>query len=125
MSAMTETNTPAATPTGTDVFVVADAIAWEDLGGGVRRKILGWNPDMMMTRVAFEAGAIGALHRHPHRQCAVVESGVFDVTIDGRTQRLSAGDGYIVPSNVLHGVVALEPGVLLDVFTPMREDFLA
>ncbi|PWC35879.1 cupin domain-containing protein [Azospirillum sp. TSO35-2] len=108
----------------TDVFVLDDAVAWEDLGGGVRRKILGYNPTMMMTRVAFDAGAVGAPHRHPHHQCAVVESGVFDVTIDGRTQRLSAGDGYIVPSNALHGVVAIGPGVLLDIFTPMRQDFL-
>lgn len=117
MTAMTET-------TATDVFVKDDAVAWEDLGGGVRRKILGWNATMMMTRVAFAAGAVGAQHRHPHHQCAVVESGVFDVTIEGRTQRLGPGDGYIVPSNGLHGVVAIEPGVLLDVFTPLREDFL-
>lgn len=111
--------------TGTDVFVVDADVAWEDLGKGVRRKILGWNPTMMMTRVAFEAGAVGPLHRHPHHQCAVVESGSFDVTIEGRTRRLGPGDGYIVPSNAEHGVVALEPGVLLDVFTPLREDFLA
>ncbi|HYG91109.1 MAG TPA: cupin domain-containing protein [Azospirillum sp.] len=112
------------TATGTDVFVKDDAVDWEDLGNGVRRKILGYNATMMMTRVAFEAGAVGTPHRHPHHQCAVVEAGIFDVTIEGRTQRLGVGDGYIVPSNALHGVVAIEPGVLLDVFTPMREDFL-
>ncbi|HYD29807.1 MAG TPA: cupin domain-containing protein [Azospirillaceae bacterium] len=109
----------------TDAFIKDDAGAWEVLGGGIRRKILGYNATMMMTRVAFEAGAVGAPHRHPHHQCAVVESGVFDVTIEDRTRRLAAGDGYIVPPNVLHGVVAVEPGVLLDVFTPPREDFLA
>lgn len=108
----------------TDVFVNDEAIAWEDLGGGVRRKILGYNDAMMMTRVAFEAGAVGSPHRHPHHQCAIVEAGVFDVTIEGRTRRLRTGDGYMVPSNALHGVVAIEPGVLLDVFTPIREDFL-
>lgn len=110
---------------GTDVFVSDAAVEWEDLGGGVRRKVLGYDGTMMMTRVAFEAGAVGALHSHPHHQCAVVESGTFDVTIEGRTQRLGPGDGYIVPSNAVHGVVAVEPGVLLDVFTPIREDFLA
>ncbi len=110
---------------GTDVFVKDDAVAWQDLGVGVRRKILGHNDSMMMVRVAFEAGAIGPQHRHPHVQCAVVEKGSFDVTIEGRTQRLGVGDGYMVPSNALHGVVALEPGVLLDIFTPVREDFLS
>ncbi|MCG5241572.1 cupin domain-containing protein [Azospirillum doebereinerae] len=109
----------------TDVFVKDATVDWQDLGAGVRRKILGYNDAMMMVRVEFETGAIGPLHSHPHVQCAVVEKGAFDVTIDGRTQRLATGDGYIVPPNVVHGVVALEPGVLLDVFTPIREDFLA
>ena len=109
----------------TDNGFVRDAdAAWTDLGGGVRRKILGHDDGMMMTRVAFEKGAVGALHSHPHRQSAVIESGVFDVTIDGRTERMGPGDGYIVPPDVVHGVVAIEPGVLLDVFTPPREDFL-
>ncbi|BAI75969.1 pectin degradation protein (plasmid) [Azospirillum sp. B510] len=108
----------------TGMFVTAGEIPWQDLGGGVRRRILGHNDMMMMVRVEFEAGAIGAQHRHPHVQSAVVEKGSFDVTIDGRTRRLNEGDGYMVPSNVLHGVVALEPGVLLDIFTPIREDFL-
>jgi quercetin dioxygenase-like cupin family protein len=110
---------------GTDVFIRDAETAWEDLGGGVRRKILGYNSTMMMTRVVFEAGAVGAPHSHPHHQCAIVESGSFDVTIGDRTQRLGPGDGYMVPSVVRHGVVAIEPGVLLDIFTPPREDFLA
>lgn len=109
----------------TDVFVQDDAVAWQDLGAGVRRKILGHNGTMMMVRVAFETGAIGPLHSHPHVQCAVVEKGSFDVTIDGRTRRLATGDGYMVPPDVVHGVVALEPGILLDIFTPIREDFLS
>ncbi len=108
-----------------DGFVRDADASWEDLGGGVRRKVLGHNETMMMTRVAFEQGAVGALHSHPHSQSAVVESGRFDVTIGGRTQRLGPGDGYIVPPHVVHGVVAVEAGVLLDVFTPPREDFLA
>jgi quercetin dioxygenase-like cupin family protein len=113
-----------ATRTGTDVFVRDAAVDWEDLGAGVRRKLLGYDGTLMMTRVAFERGAVGAPHSHPHHQCAVVESGSFDVTIEGRTQRLGPGDGYIVPSGAVHGVVAVEPGMLLDVFTPIREDFL-
>ncbi|MGY0794620.1 cupin domain-containing protein [Azospirillum argentinense] len=109
----------------TDLFVIDEAVDWQDLGAGVRRKILGHNDAMMMVRVEFETGAIGPQHRHPHVQCAVVEKGAFDVTIEGVTRRLGTGDGYMVPSNALHGVVALEPGVLLDIFTPPREDFLA
>ena len=49
----------------------------------------------------------------------------FEVTIDGRTDILSAGDSFIVPSNAVHGVKALEAGRLIDSFTPHRADFLA
>ncbi|MFD0463853.1 cupin domain-containing protein [Microvirga aerilata] len=58
-------------------------------------------------------------------QCSLVEQGVFDVTVAGRTERLKQGDSFLVPSGAVHGAVAIEAGVLLDVFTPMREDFVA
>lgn len=50
---------------------------WMDLGGGVTRQVLGHDEAVMMVRVRFEAGAVGALHHHPHRQLSFVESGRF------------------------------------------------
>jgi quercetin dioxygenase-like cupin family protein len=106
-------------------FAFDSETAWEPAGDGIRRKVLSYDGAVMMVRVAFEASAVGALHSHPHVQCSLVEEGVFDITISGRTQRLKAGDSFLVPSNAVHGAVAIEPGVLVDVFTPMREDFVA
>ena len=63
--------------------------------------------------------------RNPRIFRAAYESGVFDITISGRTERLRAGDGFLVPANELHSAVAVEAGILLDTFAPMREDFLA
>lgn len=104
---------------------VSDAdIPWQELGEGVRRKILSHDDQVMLVVVDFDAGAIGKPHTHPHLQCSMVASGVFDVTIGGRTKRLAAGDTFFVPTNVLHGVVNIEAGRLIDTFTPMREDFL-
>ena len=57
-------------------------------------------------------------------KCSVIESGVFDVTIDGKTKRLSAGESYLVAPNLVHGAVAVEAGVIVDSFSPLREDFL-
>jgi len=105
-------------------FVRGDERPWTDLGGGVRRQILGHDDALMMVRVRFEAGAVGALHHHPHRQVTLVESGRFEVEIAGEKQVLSAGDSFFAPPDVEHGVVALEAGVLADVFAPAREDFL-
>jgi quercetin dioxygenase-like cupin family protein len=105
-------------------FAFDSEIPWEAAGEGIRRKILTYDTDVMMVRVAFEAGAVGALHSHPHIQCSLVEEGAFDITIDGHTARLKKGDSFLVPSNAIHGAVAVEAGILLDVFTPMRDDFV-
>ena len=107
-----------------DVFIQPDADDWIDLGQGVRRRILGHDKDLMMVEVAFEKGAVGAMHSHPHIQVSYVAAGSFEMTIGERTTILKAGDSYRVPANAIHGCVALEPGVLIDAFTPHREDFL-
>jgi quercetin dioxygenase-like cupin family protein len=107
-----------------EVFVRGAERAWEPAGEGVRRQVLGHDEAMMMVRVEFVAGAVGAAHSHPHRQATLVESGRFDVTVGGETRTLAAGDGFFVPPEVVHGVTALDAGVLVDVFTPARADFL-
>jgi quercetin dioxygenase-like cupin family protein len=107
-----------------DPFAADDEVAWVQSAPGIRRKVLCYDDSMMLVRFAFEPGAVGAEHSHPHRQCSVVESGVFDVTIGGKTRRLAAGGSYLVAPGVLHGAVAVEAGVIVDVFSPLREDFL-
>jgi quercetin dioxygenase-like cupin family protein len=107
-----------------DVFFRGADSSWQIPTPGVRRKILAYDERVMMVRVVFEMNAVGVSHSHPHSQCTMVESGVFDVTIAERTERLHAGDGFTVPPNVEHGVVAVEAGVLLDAFAPARLDFL-
>jgi quercetin dioxygenase-like cupin family protein len=110
-------------PSGTGFVSSADA-SWQTVAEGVRRQILGYGPDLMMVRVEFDKGAVGSLHHHPHRQVTYVVSGTFDATLDGATRRLTAGDCFHVSTDLVHGVVALEPGTLIDVFTPARDDFL-
>ena len=100
-------------------------VEWEDLGDGIRRKILTFEGRVMMAKIAFEAGAIGAAHSHPHIQCSYVESGEFWLTIDGKREKLVSGDSFLVAPDLLHGAEAITAGVLIDVFTPMREDFLS
>ncbi len=97
----------------------------KDLGGGVRRKVLSYTEDMMICELHFEKGAIGAPHSHPHEQIGYLVSGSLIYKEDGKEDKvLVAGDVYQVPSNVVHGVVALEETKLIDVFTPMRKDFI-
>lgn len=107
-----------------DHFLFGKDIAVEDLGSGISRQFLGYNDSLMMLKIMFEAGAVGAAHKHFHSQSTYIESGVFDVTIDGVTQRQGAGDSYFIPPNLVHGAVCIEAGVLIDTFSPVREDFL-
>ncbi|MBO7150407.1 MAG: cupin domain-containing protein [Clostridia bacterium] len=106
-------------------FNFASDGTFEDLGGGVKRKILAYGDALMQVEVHFEKGAVGAMHSHPHSQLTYVLSGKFEFTIDGETKIVSKGDALYKTPNVVHGCVGLEEGVLLDTFNPLREDFLA
>jgi quercetin dioxygenase-like cupin family protein len=107
-----------------DVFIQSSDIQWETVGEGVRRKIMAYDENLMLVRVEFSKDSIGTLHQHYHSQITHVESGAFEVSIDGEKKILRGGDAFIIPTNLVHGCVCLEAGVLIDVFSPMREDFV-
>ena len=106
------------------MFVFNDDVKLTDLGGGVSRKILSYNDELMSVEVHFEKGAVGATHTHPHVQISYVLEGSFEATIGDETKIIKKGDTYITEPDVPHGVVCLEAGTLLDIFTPKRADFL-
>ena len=66
----------------------------------------------------------GALHHHPHTQITYVVSGRFEFTVGGEKKVVGAGDSMLKKDGVEHGCVCLEEGILLDIFSPMREDFV-
>lgn len=106
------------------VFIENREIPWEVVGEGVRRKIMAYDERLMVVKVEFQKGGIGTVHQHPHSQITHVESGIFEVEIGGEKKMLSTGDAFYIPPNVLHGAVCMADGVLIDVFSPMREDFI-
>jgi len=96
----------------------------EKLDDKLSRKIMGYDTDLMLVRVQFKKGGVGATHTHFHQQVTYVEKGKFEVTINDKTEVLVEGDAFVVPSNAPHGAICLEDGVLIDTFSPMREDFV-
>ena len=102
----------------------SDRTPRESVGEGLTRQLLGFDDAILMARVEFEEGAIGEVHSHVHSQVSYVESGEFDVFIDGVETRLGPGDGFYVQPNLAHGAVCRKAGVLIDVFSPVRQDFL-
>ena len=105
-------------------FLSGSEIAVDEVGDGIKRQIMGHNDDIMIVKVWFEAGSEGYQHKHRHSQSTYIESGIFDVTISGETRRQGAGDCYYIAPRELHGAVCVQAGVLIDVFSPVREDFL-
>ena len=92
---------------------------------GVTRQVLADHPNLMVVAFNFlEAGAEGKLHNHPHVQSTFVKSGRFTFSIDGNETEVGPGDSFVIPANAVHGCVCLEPGLLVDTFTPRRDDFL-
>ena len=107
-----------------NVFIQDDDISWEAVGPGVRRKILAYDDSIMLVKADFETGGVGPIHQHFHSQTTYIESGEFAVTIGEETKVLRTGDAYYIPPHVPHGATALQAGVLLDMFSPIREDFM-
>lgn len=107
------------------MYVENKNIELTDLGGGVVRKVLAYSENLMSVELHFDKGAIGAKHSHPHEQIGYLISGSLIFQEEGKEDKvLVAGDTYYVAPDVPHGVVAVEETMLLDIFTPMRKDFV-
>ncbi|MBU0559043.1 MAG: cupin domain-containing protein [Bacteroidetes bacterium] len=107
-----------------ELYNLTKEIDWENVAPGMNRKFMGYNDEIMMVQVKFDKGGIGIRHKHRHSQTTYVVSGKFEVSIGDEKKILEGGDGFCVPPNIEHGAVCLEDGMLIDVFSPIREDFM-
>lgn len=105
-------------------WVFGDTVHGVDADPGVVRRVLAYCDEMMCVENRFQKGAVGKLHSHPHTQITYVAEGSFEFTIGEEKHVVKKGDTLLKQHGIQHGCVCLEEGVLVDVFTPMREDFL-
>ena len=105
-------------------------VSWMTVGtaapapGIERRMVVG--DGLMVCRLRFDPFVVTPVHQHPHEQMTLVERGRVRFTIDGEDRIAHPGDVLHFPSNVWHGATMLdEEVVLVDIFTPRREDFLS
>lgn len=93
--------------------------------GKSSRRIKAYDGKLMIVEVYFEDGYVSELHKHEHEQITYCLEGEFDFNLDGETKRVSAGDSIYFKPNIMHNcTVVSEKGRLLDIFTPIREDFI-
>ena len=96
----------------------------EDLGGGLKRQMLGFNEELMAVKVWFDKGAEGYVHKHRHSQVTYVVEGEYHFSINGEVHILKPGDSCLIPPYAEHGAICPTGGVLIDTFSPPREDFI-
>ena len=96
----------------------------EQIADGVERQII-WGERLMVCRLRFAPNVVTAVHSHPHEQITLVERGRVQFFIAGEPVIASTGHVLHFPANVEHGATMLnEEVVLIDIFSPIREDFL-
>lgn len=124
VSATTE-NAEKIEKTRSKTFVCENETKWETIGDGITRQILGYDRHIMMVKIKAEkAGPVGVEHAHYHPQVTYVSSGKFEFTIGNEKKVVTAGDGMYMEPDVSHSCICIEPGIIVDCFSPMREDFL-
>lgn len=90
---------------------------------GLQRQVMSYTPSMMLVRHTMKKGWVGTRHSHPHEQMVYIVSGGIQFEYPGGTFEARAGDSWIVPGGVEHQASAFEDSEVLDIFTPMREDY--
>ena len=91
---------------------------------GLSRKVLAHGGTLMIVKLMIDKGVVGPLHQHIHEQTTYILKGKIEFTLEDKKIICNAGDSLYIAPNLMHGITCLEDGELLDIFTPMREDFL-
>src|SRR5260370_42240596 len=92
---------------------------------GLRRRILAHNEHMMLVEHRMETGWAGTRHSHPHDQMVYVIEGRLRFSCGTEVFEVASGDSFVLRGGIEHQAWASEPGIVLDVFTPCREDYVA
>jgi len=100
------------------------AVPTERVNEGIERQMV-WGERVMVCRLRFDPRVVTAVHSHAHEQVTLVERGRVEFMIDGQSRTAVAGDVLVFPPHCEHGATILdEEVVLIDIFSPPREDFL-
>jgi quercetin dioxygenase-like cupin family protein len=91
---------------------------------GIRRKTLCHGNATLTSEFHLDAGHVQPMHAHPQEQTGYLVTGRLRMTIGGRTHDAGPGDSWCIPGGVEHGADVLEESVAVEVFSPVREDYL-
>lgn len=92
---------------------------------GIKLKTLTYGEKMSMTEFVLEGGRELPVHDHPNEQIGFLVSGRMDLRVGDEVFHVYPGDSWCIPSGVSHGATILEDSVAIEVFAPIREDYLS
>ena len=98
---------------------------WIEIAPGIRRRTIATGPSMYQMRAELAEGSRLPAHTHPQEQIAHVIRGRMKLIVAGVPHELAAGDAFYLGSNVPHGVETIDDTIVIDTFSPPREDYLA
>jgi quercetin dioxygenase-like cupin family protein len=104
---------------------MADSKGYKELLEGVQLKSLVHGERTHLTEVRLAKGAVVPEHQHPQEQTGYLISGSLRFVIDGEESVATPGTSWSLPAGISHGAEALEDTVVVEVFSPVREDYLA
>jgi len=90
----------------------------------IRQKTLVWGEKTLMAEYRLDKGAVLPRHSHPHEQTGYLVAGCLDLTIGAETHRVEPGGSWCIAGNVGHNALAVEDSVAIEVFSPVREDYI-
>jgi quercetin dioxygenase-like cupin family protein len=91
---------------------------------GLKRRVLAYNEKLFLAEHEMTKGWVGTVHSHPHDQIVYIVHGHLRVSCQGTTFDVRTGDTFVVRGGVEHGASAMEDSLVVDVFTPWREDYV-
>jgi quercetin dioxygenase-like cupin family protein len=91
---------------------------------GIRMKTLVFGDKTLFTEFLLNEGSVLPKHAHFHEQTGYLLSGRIRLSIGNETFEAEAGDSWCIPGNVEHGAEILQDSVAIEVFSPVREDYL-
>ena len=106
------------------MFKPYDTAGYHTPVAGIRQKTLVYGDKTLMTEFMLEKGAVLPRHSHPHEQTGYLVSGRIRLFVDGAAHDCAPGDSWCIPGDVQHGAEILEDAVAIEVFSPVREDYL-
>lgn len=105
------------------MFLKNEDVAAAEMAPGLTRKTLGTGEKLMLCEVTFAPGGVAPEHSHPHEQVSYIVKGRLRFRVGDTEDVVGPGDSVYVASGVPHRVEALEEAVVVDAFSPPREDF--